>query len=138
MEYLYDLKEMLCQELKDIVRKGELSAGSLETVDKLTHSLKSILAIMAMEEGGGSYEGSYENSGRSGARRRDSMGRYADGGSYYGRSNEGGGSGYSGRRRYSREEGQSQMVQQLESLMREANPDEREVMEQALKQLKNM
>ena len=29
----YDLKEMLCKELDEITRKGELTAGSLDTVD---------------------------------------------------------------------------------------------------------
>ena len=78
MEYLYDLKDMLCRELKEYAKKGELSAGSLETIDKLTHSLKSVVTIMAMEDSGYSRE---NNGGYSG--RRDSMGRYADNGSSY-------------------------------------------------------
>ena len=136
MEYMYNLKEMLCNELEELTRKGELSAGDLEAVDKLTHSIKSIVTIMAMEDGGYSNDGSYEYSGygRSGARRRDSMGRYADGGSY--RSYRDGG--YSSRR-YSRDEGKSQMIEQLESMMEDASSqEEREVMKQALSKLKNM
>lgn len=137
MEAYYELKEMLCKELDDIVKKGELSAGDLDVVDKLTHSIKSLVTIMAMNEGGYSNEGSYEYSGygRSGARRRDSMGRYADGGSSYRSYRDGG---YSGRR-YSRDEGKSQMIEQLESMMEEASSqEEREVMKQALSKLKNM
>lgn len=82
MKYMEDLKEMLCDELDKIASKGELTAGSLDTVQKLTHSIKSIETIMAMEEYGDSYDdgyGSYRRSNkrvyRSG-RGRDSMGRY--------------------------------------------------------------
>lgn len=89
-----ELKEMLCRELEEITHKGELSAGSLDIIDKLTHSIKSIETIMAMAESDDySYRGSYANDGRggnrggnrggmsregrSGARRRDRMGRYS-------------------------------------------------------------
>lgn len=89
MKYIEDLKEMLCDELDKIASKGELTAGSLDTVQKLSHSLKSVLTIMAMEGYGDSYDdmsydGDYERGNRSYARgrggrnvRRDSMGRYS-------------------------------------------------------------
>ena len=143
MEYLYELKEMLCKELEEMVEKGELTAGSLEAVDKLTHSIKSIVTIMAMEEGGYSNEGSYGYSGygrggNSGARRRDSMGRYADGSYAEGYSGRRYSEGYSGRR-YSRDEGKSHMVHQFEKMMEEASSqEEREIIQSALSKLKNM
>lgn len=95
------LREMLCDELDEITKKGELSAGSLDTVDKLTHSIKSIDTIMAMNENysedGYSMNGynSYNDNnsyarGRGRNARRDSMGRYTS-------------DGYSERRGYSRE-----------------------------------
>lgn len=64
MRYLEDLKDMVCGELEKIAQKGELTSGTLDVTDKLTHTLKSITTIMAMEEGGysndgGSYRGSY-------------------------------------------------------------------------------
>ena len=62
-----ELKEMLCEELDTITRKGELSPGSLEIIDKLTHSIKSLDTIIAMEDAG--YSG-YNA-------RRDNMGRYS-------------------------------------------------------------
>lgn len=135
MEYYNDIKKMLCKELKTIADEGKLSAGNLDAIDKITHSIKSLVTIMAMEEGG------YSNDGYSG--RRDSMGRYADGngGSSYGRYNDGGNdgnSGYSGRR-YSRDEGRTAMLRQFEDLMQEANSqEEREIMHQALNKLKNL
>ena len=33
MKTLYDLKDMLCEELDEIGKKGEMSAGDLETVN---------------------------------------------------------------------------------------------------------
>lgn len=83
MKKMEELKEMLCEELDKITKKGELSAGSLDVIDKLTHSIKSIDTILAMEEAGYSnkYDGNSYNrgdmdySGRN--RNRDSMGRYS-------------------------------------------------------------
>lgn len=136
MDSYYELKKMLCKEIDSIVEKskGELSAGDLDAVDKLTHSIKSLVTIMAMEDGGYSY-----NDGYSGARRRDGMGRYMDGGYYD--------DGYSGRRyydgysgrRYSRDEGKSHMIHQFERLMDDASTqEERDVIQSALGRLKNM
>ena len=130
MEYYYDLKKMLCKELENVANQKELSAGDLETVDKLTHSIKSLLTIMAMEDNGYSY-----NDGYSGARRRDNMGRYVDNG-YSGRYYYD--DGYSGRR-YSRDEGKSHMIHQFERLMDDASTqEEREVLQSAINRLRNM
>lgn len=74
MHKLEELREMLMKELEECTKKG-LSASSLDIIDKLTHSIKSIDTIMAMgdysQESGNSY-------GRSYRRGRDSMGRYMD------------------------------------------------------------
>ena len=129
METFEKLKKMLCKELDELVEKGDLKAGSLDVVDKLTHSIKSLDTIIAMEEAGYSRDGGY-----SGARRRDSMGRFAydhyDDGNYYG--------GYSGRR-YSRDEGKSQMIDHMEDMMEKAESSQvREVLQSAISKLKNM
>lgn len=90
MHKMEELKQMLMDELNKVTKKGELSAGSLDVVDKLTHSIKSIDTIIAMDEAGYSngYSGrnntdmSYDR-GNSYARgigsnaKRDSMGRYS-------------------------------------------------------------
>lgn len=98
---LYDLKELLCKQLEDYGKKGEMSAAILERVDMLAHAAKNLDKIIEskeMEESG-EYSGrgrsyndgmsyrddgrSYRDGGRSMARgrgsnaRRDSMGRYA-------------------------------------------------------------
>ena len=87
MEELYKLKEMLCDELESYGKKKELTAGSLDVIDKLSHALKSITTVIAMEEADGEYSNDYPMNGRtyrgsSYARgrmnaRRDSMGRYS-------------------------------------------------------------
>lgn len=129
MHELYDLKEMLCEELKEYGSKDKLDVGGLEIVDKLAHAIKNIDKIIeAYEEeeysmDGGSYEGGnqggggyYEN-GRSGNRySREGMRRmsYARGrGRNAKRDNMG---------RYSR--ASEDMVMELRELMEDA-PDDR-------------
>ena len=137
MDAFYELKDMLCEELEDVVKKGELSAGDLDVVDKLTHSIKSLVTIMAMEEGGYSNDGSYDgyngngggmtggsyNSyprGYSGRRGRDSMGRYTSG------------------RRYSRDEAKDEVMRHLEKAMNGASGEQRKIIQDAVDELKNM
>lgn len=96
MHELYELKEKLCDELKEYGGK-DLSAGTLDVVDKLAHAVKNIDKIIEVYEDGGyssrtypdGMGGSYRYSRRMGngsyrsyARgrmnaRRDSMGRYS-------------------------------------------------------------
>ena len=118
MRELYELKEKLCEELKEYGDK-EMSAGSLEVVDKLAHAIKNIDKII---EG---YEES-EYSGRSYARGgRSNRGRSNEGGSYEssrGRSNA---ARRDSRGRYSREYSyDDEMISELRELMEDA-PDER-------------
>lgn len=111
MKELYDLKDMLCDELAEYGKK-ELTAGSLDVVDKLSHALKSVTTIIAMEEADGEYSGTYPMNGNGTSYRMN-------------------GSSYAGRRgarrdrmgRYSREAADD-MVEQLRGLMEDA-PDER-------------
>ena len=92
MQTYYDLKDMLHKEIQNITKKGELSAGSLDTIDKLLNSVKNACKIIMYEEysdDGYSYAGGsdgmtgYSNArGRAGNVRRDSMGRYSREGRY--------------------------------------------------------
>ena len=52
MKSLSTIKDKVCDELDEIAEKGDWSAGTLETLDKLTHTLKSVLTIEAMQEKG--------------------------------------------------------------------------------------
>lgn len=83
MKELEELRESVCDglaEVKSEIKKkgGILSQGLPEMVESLTHSLKSIDTVLAMEDAGysharSSYDGSMSHDGR----RRDSMGRYS-------------------------------------------------------------
>ena len=75
MKELRDLREMLCEELKEYGRKGEISTGSLAAIDTIAHAVKNIDKII--DDDG--YSGRYDDGMMRGsyARRRDSMGRYS-------------------------------------------------------------
>lgn len=78
MHELYELKEMLTDELKKYGSKKDLSTGSLDVVDKLAHAVKNICKIIEDDEHYSNYDGgmSYAR-GRGRNARRDSMGRYS-------------------------------------------------------------
>jgi hypothetical protein len=146
MHEMYKLKDMLCEELEKITKKGELSAGSLDAVDKLTHSIKSIDTIIAMDEYSeddgmsydGSYGGSYARGGNRGGgnrgnsnargRRRDSMGRYSRNDGYRYSYGNGG--------NYSREAEMDNLKMELQGLLEEAeNEEERKMIRKWIKQV---
>ena len=52
MKSMYDLRDMLCKELEEITRKGELGAGDLDIVHKLTDTIKNIDKIETLEDDG--------------------------------------------------------------------------------------
>ena len=137
MEELMKLKETLCAELEEYSRKGKMSAGDLEVVDKLTHTIKNLDKIIEnYDEYSGamdySRERGYSNrysmaSGRGRNARRDSMGRYSSRSDMGGYSNER--DGYSGH----------DMVMELRELMEDA-PDDRTRMEfeKFIRKMENM
>lgn len=75
MRELYELKEKLCDELKEYANK-EMSAGSLDVIDKLSHAIKNLDRIIENHESG--------YSGREYSRKRDPRGRYSSRGYSYG------------------------------------------------------
>lgn len=101
MHKLYELKDMLCEELEEYGSKGKLDVGSLDVVDKLAHAVKNIDKIIeckedenytyansesmmndgsyARERRGRSYDKGYNtySSRRYSNVRRDNMGRYS-------------------------------------------------------------
>ncbi|MBO7430418.1 MAG: hypothetical protein J6U56_05335 [Spirochaetia bacterium] len=91
MDALYELKEMLCEELEEYGRKDKLDVGGLEIVDKLAHTIKNLDKIIENYEEDGEYSGAYDDMGGSYARR---------GSRIYSRENRGG-----SRRDYSRAAG---------------------------------
>ena len=166
MHYMHDLKDLLCAELEDYAEKGKksgkMSMGDLESIHKLTDTVKNIMKIDVLkEEAGYSEDGHYMGEGRiygtsyddgmhreggsSYARgrgryaKRDSMGRYSrDGGmSYdddmsYARGGRMGGM----RGGYSRDDGKEYMMEQLEEMMEQAQkPAEREALKRCMQAL---
>ena len=155
MHYMHDLKDLLCAELEDFAEKGKksgkMSMGDLETVHKLTDTVKNIMKIDVLkEEAGYSEDGTYMGEGRiygtsyddgmhrdggySYARgrryaKRDSMGRYSrDDGMRYRGGMRGG---------YSREDGKHYMMEQLEEMMETAEkPTEKEALRRCMDALK--
>lgn len=155
MHYMHDLKDLLCAELEDFAEKGKksgkMSMGDLDSIHKLTDTVKNIMKIDVLkEEAGYSEDGRYMGEGRiygtsyddgmhreggySYARgrryaRRDSMGRYSrDDGMRY-RSDMRGG--------YSRDDGKHYMMEQLEEMMEEAEkPTEKEALRRCMDALK--
>ena len=121
---MHELREMLDIELDKITNSGDLTTSKLDLIDKLTHSIKSIDTILAMQEYSDDDDYSYNDGGYSNARgrrgnvKRDSMGRYA---------REGRG-GYSNARynrgydRYSRDDGaKEEAMHKLHELMNETS-----------------
>lgn len=74
MEILYDLKDLLCEEMEKIIKKHDITPAELEMAYKAVDIIKDISTIEAMEEYGDEY--SYDDD-MSYARNRDSMGRYS-------------------------------------------------------------
>lgn len=100
MKSMYDLRDMLCKELEEITRKGELGAGDLDIVHKLTDTIKNIDKIEAMEEDGySSRRDEYDMRGRN---RR---------GTHYVRGH------------YSRDGGIDNMKRQLQEMLDDADDD---------------
>jgi hypothetical protein len=155
MHYMEDLKDLLCAELEEYAEKGKksgkMSMGDLESIHKLTDTVKNIMKIDVLkEETGYSEDGHYMGEGRiygtsyddgmhrggdySYARgrryaRRDSMGRYSrDDGMMHRGGMRGG---------YSREDGKHYMMEQLEEMMEQAEkPAEREALKRCMDALK--
>lgn len=158
MHYMEDLKDMLCAELEDYAEKGKtagkMSMGDLESIHKLTDTVKNILKIDMLEgETGYSEDGAYMGEGRiygtsydDGMRRgvgysyargrgryakRDSMGRYSRDDGSMRRDGRGIRDGYS------RDEGKAYMMEQLEDMMEDAEkPAEKEALRRCMEALK--
>ena len=158
MHYMEDLKDLLCAELEDYADKGKksgkMSMGDLDSIHKLTDTVKNILKIDLLEsEEGYSEDGHYMGEGRiygtsydDGMRRgggysyargrgryakRDSMGRYSRNDGYMRRDGRGMRDGYS------RGGGEAYMMGQLEDMMEDAEkPAEKEALRRCMEALK--
>ena len=131
MQVLYDMCEMLDDELKEVVKKGDMSPTELDRVYKAVDIIKDIKTIEAMEDYSyddysrrNSYEGdnmsynmsrdmSYARRGRDG----DGDGRYSEDNSYRrGRDTDGR---FVSRDGYSGHDDKQQMLQKIEQMKKQ-------------------
>ena len=137
------LRDNLMDELEKFADKP-LTEQSLEYVDKLAHAIKCIDTVSAMERAeqdggysGRTYRGSYSgrmyrdedgmssrryyytqrDGGVSGRRRRDSLGRYADG--------------------YSHDEAKDRLMGEMEGMMGNVSPEAQDAIRRAMNALGN-
>ena len=111
---MYDLRNMLCEELDELARKGDLGAGDLEIAHKLTGTIKNIDKIEMMEDDGYSRDGDYSRGGDWQADMRGTYGRgssYARRGTHYVRGH------------YSRADSMEHLREQINDMMRETDDD---------------
>lgn len=128
--YMHELKEKLCEELEEIARKPEMSAGDLEAAHKLTDTIKNIDKIEMLEEDDGysragnweaDMRGTYARGSSYRGRKRDSMGRYSRDGRMGG---------------YSRHDAKEAMMEQAREMMEDAtNEREREAIRRFMTEL---
>ena len=128
---LYDLRETLCEELDEYNRdaKNGLNERTLDTVHKLTDTIKNIDKIMMLEDG------DYSRSGEWKADMRGSYGRtenYSRGNSYENRGQ------HYVRGHYSRGDGRERMISDIKNMMQDATGTERDAYKRALDILSNM
>lgn len=111
-----ELKEMLCRELDEIAEKQELSAGDLETVQKLTDSIKNLYKIEMLEDDGYSRDGEWK---------ADMRGTYGRGNSY--------GKRHYVKAHYSRDN--DRIIDRMERIMQDAPDKDREIIRRCMEQL---
>lgn len=157
MNYMEDLKDLLCAELQEYAengkRSGKMSRADIEVIDTVLNSVKNIYKIDKYKEEteGYSEDGHYMGEGRiygtsydgydrgtSYARgrgryaKRDSMGRYSRDDGYMRRDGRGMRDGG-----YSRDDGKAYMMEQLEDMMEDAEkPAEKEALRRCMEALK--
>ena len=126
MKALYDLKDKLCAELDEIAAKPNMSTGDLETVHKLTDTIKNIDKIMKLEdESGYSRAGGWESRGTYGY-------PYDERGSSYMRRGE-----HYVRGHYSRDDARQHMITELQDMLRTADGQYRVVIQRALDEIRH-
>ena len=132
-----DLEKMLCKELDAFANKGEISESKLETLHKLSDTLKNLLKIQ-MFEGEGGYSNDYSGAGHWEARGYGRGGSYDGGSSYASRRGKHYVRGHYSRDGYSRDDAKQEMMEQLEDLMGDAEDSKsREAIKRCMEQIRN-
>lgn len=126
MKDLLNLKEKLWDEISDLSKRNELSAGDLEIAQKITDTIKNIDKICLLENG-------ESDDGYSGAR------HYVR--AHYSRANHADYDRYPGRRgrdgRYSSDYGRDEMMSHLSAAMATSDEEDREMIQRFMEQMRN-
>ena len=131
MHRIMMLRDNLEEELEKFSDR-QINEQNLDIIDKLSHSIKCIDTFMAMEKSsrdeysGRTYHDGYSgrryyytqrDGGMSGLRRRDSLGRYADG--------------------YSHDEAKDRLMNEMQNMMGDVSPEAQHAIQKALNALGN-
>jgi predicted xylose isomerase-like sugar epimerase len=121
MEYIDKIKKMLCRELEEYATKGKLTLADVDVVHKLSDTVKNLHKIEMLEDkgyserthdgryyGGASYDDEYSERRYA---KRDSMGRYSSDGA------------------------KDYMMSKLGEMMENADPNEREILKDAMRRI---
>ena len=141
MEDMRKLKDMLCRELDEFSRRDSIESYDLDTIHKLTDTIKNLDKIEMLEDGG--YSQARGGGNRGGMR---TYARDGEGGGYGYEDSFGDNDGYSMARRrrdergrYSRDDGRDDMVNRREGLMSRAGSDrDREEIRRMIERMKGM
>lgn len=130
MHRIMMLRDNLEEELEKFSDR-QINEQNLDIIDKLSHSIKCIDTFMAMEKSsrdeysGRAYHDGYsgrryyytQRDGMSGMRRRDSLGRYADG--------------------YSHDEAKDRLMNEMQGMMGDVSPETQHAIQKAINALGN-
>lgn len=116
------LRDNLMEELESFADRP-VNERDLEFVDKLSHAIKCIDTVCAME----GYDGRTYRDNYSGRMYRDNYS--------YGNGNMGSRRGYSNLGRYSRDEAKDRLVSEMEGMMNEVSPEAQHAIQRAISAL---
>lgn len=141
MENMHKLKDTLYRELDEFARRDSIESYDLDTIHKLTDTIKNLDKIEMLEDGG--YSQARGGGNRGGMR---TYARDGEGGGYGYEDSFGDNDGYSMARRrrdergrYSRDDGRDDMVNRLEDMMSRAGSDrDREEIRRMIERMKGM
>lgn len=126
MEYMNKIKKMLCKELEEYSEQKSLTASDVEMIHKLTDTIKNLDKIEMLEDNNGYSEHyPYNDTGNSYARR----------GTHYVRGHYSRDDGKDYDRRYSRDDAKDRMMSKLGEMMEDADPNEREALKKAMREI---
>lgn len=128
MKYMDKLKDMLCEELEQYADRKSLSSSDLEMIHKLSDTIKNLDKIEMLEgESGYSEHYPYDD---------DRGSSYARRGTHYVRGHYSRDDDHDRRdRRYSKDDAKDHMMSKLGEMMEDADPNEREALRKAMREI---